>query len=586
VGSNVVTLTVKAEDNTTKTYTVTVRRSSIVEGSVTHLGNTYRTKIYGTLEWMIENVKTANLAGCTPTPIDGGSYGRMYPWSCAPSACPTNWVLPADADFTNLTTVLNTEIPCAWVDWNSGYALAGYGLNGTHNNTGRGHWWSSTGSSTSSARRWHVDLNATSGGFETNNGAYLFSVRCIRKLSNDATLKSLTTSSGTIAPAFAPNVTSYTVCVDEDKGTISITGVPNHDLATVVAGNQTSYPVPPAGTSTINTITVMAEDGTQKNYTLTVCSMAPHTPMAIGGETSFIDLGNGEYDEVHVFTTSANATTLTSKLTMKCVPSDVKIFIVAGGGGGGKSVGTAPGWPSSGGGAGGVILALAAGTAFTVGDYTINVGKGGNAGNINPGGNNDQKRAYVHTYNGGNSSIVGPGINLVAIGGGGGAWHQAGNGCPGGIGGSGGGGYTGATGGGAGTATQGTRGGTHGDYNNAGGGGYSAVAPNTGGSNSTTSSKPAAGGKGIDYTAVPALAGVSLNGVPLVGYNGGFAGGGSGGGNNSVATHGGGQRAGTNNTGGPGVKDTGGGGSGGLNTNGYTGGSGIVVVRFRYISTP
>jgi hypothetical protein len=373
------------------------------------------------------------------------------------------------------------------------------------------------------------------------------------------------------------------VCVDADEDTVSIAGEPNHALATAV-GNHASYPIPAAGTDTTVTITVTAEDGTTKIYTLTVCSMAPKTPMAEGGVTSFIDLGNGEYDEVHVFTTSANATTLTSKLTMKCVPSDVKIFIVAGGGGGGRSGGAS--WAGSGGGAGGVIIALAAGTAFTVGDYTISVGKGGNPGNLLNGGNVEQKRTYAQTFNGGNSSIVGPGINLVALGGGGGGWHTGGNGGVGGNGGSGGGSYSGAVG--SGSGTQGKNGGTHGDYGNAGGGGYSLAGVPCSGTNCTGGK----GGTGINANAVPALANVLLNNVPLVGYNGGFAGGGAGGYTGSIATHGGGQRAGAgtnsaNNTGGTGVKDTGGGGSGGFSgSNGYAGGSGIVVVRFKYISTP
>ena len=87
-------------------------------------------------------------------------------------------------------------------------------------------------------------------------------------LSNDATLKSLTVSSGVLQPAFAADKTEYTVNVPENVTTITITGVENHAGATV-AGNVTGRALN-VGSNPV-TITVTAEDGTtKKTYTVTV----------------------------------------------------------------------------------------------------------------------------------------------------------------------------------------------------------------------------------------------------------------------------------------------------------------------------
>jgi uncharacterized protein (TIGR02145 family) len=142
-------------------------------------GNTYRTKVYNGVEWMIDNSKkTTGVSGCTHSSIDRGDYGRLYSWNCVSSgqACPAGYQLPTDADFSNLETALNTEGAEAWADWNSGSALAGFGNGGSY--YGRqgsvGYWWSSS----SSHRHWDVDSGNTGGFFYTYGSDYSFSVRC------------------------------------------------------------------------------------------------------------------------------------------------------------------------------------------------------------------------------------------------------------------------------------------------------------------------------------------------------------------------------------------------------------------------
>ena len=84
--------------------------------------------------------------------------------------------------------------------------------------------------------------------------------------SSDATLKGITVTKGSLSPAFNKNTTSYTVEVDEEVTSIGITATPTDSKARAVGG----------GTKILSkgdnkyTITVTAEDGTQKTYTINV----------------------------------------------------------------------------------------------------------------------------------------------------------------------------------------------------------------------------------------------------------------------------------------------------------------------------
>lgn len=85
--------------------------------------------------------------------------------------------------------------------------------------------------------------------------------------SNDATLKSLTVSAGTLSPAFASGTTTYTVYVPYSTSKITITGVANASTA-MVTGTGTKNLT--AGENTLSVV-VTAEDGTtKKTYTINV----------------------------------------------------------------------------------------------------------------------------------------------------------------------------------------------------------------------------------------------------------------------------------------------------------------------------
>jgi hypothetical protein len=145
-------------------------------------GNTYRTKVYNGVEWMIDNSKkTTGVTGCDNAPIDitqidEVDYGYLYSWSCAAKACPAGWSLPTDEDFTALESALNAGGDVAWADWNTGSSLAGIGGGGSYGGSqgSSGYWWSSS----SSNRYWFVLSGNASGSFNTRNSSYSFSVRC------------------------------------------------------------------------------------------------------------------------------------------------------------------------------------------------------------------------------------------------------------------------------------------------------------------------------------------------------------------------------------------------------------------------
>lgn len=246
----------------------------------------------------------------------------------------------------------------------------------------------------------------------------------------------------------------------------------------------------------------------------------------------------------------------------------VEMLIVAGGGGG----------QSGGGGAGGLLYygsetpKTPNGTAveLSLGNtYTVTVGTGGG-----------------RATNGTNSSVVGGGINYVAIGGGSGAnggGAAIGSGYAGNAGGSGGGGGgntavgSNSLTGGAGTSGQGNNGGAGYEAGNspAGGGGGAGGVGGNATNNSTSGANSATGGAGLAY---------SITGASVI-----YAAGGGGGSHNAGYGAGG-----SNNTGGQGainsgvpttpVANTGSGGGGGgyTNVNAATisnGADGVVIIR-------
>jgi len=267
------------------------------------------------------------------------------------------------------------------------------------------------------------------------------------------------------------------------------------------------------------------------------------TYTATGGN----DINNTGGYTIHTFTSSG---TFTPTGAMS-----VEYLVVAGGGAGGTKLYNAGG--AGGGGGGGMKTGTATVTAQA---YTITVGEGGVRGVFSETG---------ATGGNGNPSSFGALASTFGGGGGGGVTASP-NGTNGGSGG--GGGFSAGTGGTR-TAGQGNNGGgvTGGGTGGAGGGGSGVKG------SSTSTSNGGAGGAGGES---------SISGSLIT-----YAGGGGGGrydlGNGGIGGSGGGG-AGGGGDGAPGTAHTGGGGGGAGppsiangGTGGGTGGSGIVIIRYR-----
>lgn len=84
--------------------------------------------------------------------------------------------------------------------------------------------------------------------------------------SSDASLKSLSISPGTLSPSFSSGTTSYTATVSASTTSVAVSASKNHSGASVSVSGTDNLKV---GKNNV-TVTVTAEDGTQKTYTIVV----------------------------------------------------------------------------------------------------------------------------------------------------------------------------------------------------------------------------------------------------------------------------------------------------------------------------
>jgi uncharacterized protein (TIGR02145 family) len=191
-------------------------------------GNVYTSVTIGTQVWMVENLKTTkysngDLIGTTaPDTLDislestpkyqwafdgnesnANTYGRLYTWYAVTDSrnvCPTGWHVPADAEWTTLTTYLGGEDVAGgklketgtihWITPNEGAtnqsgftALPG----GYHNYSGSFSlvgvyvfWWSSTESYPTNAWSRNIDYRGSIVDRNSYNKGSGFSVRCLK----------------------------------------------------------------------------------------------------------------------------------------------------------------------------------------------------------------------------------------------------------------------------------------------------------------------------------------------------------------------------------------------------------------------
>jgi hypothetical protein len=110
------------------------------------------------------------------------------------------------------------------------------------------------------------NLKVSDGGKEVAIGTVTYSKEITRPLSKDNTLKSLNVSNATISPAFSPDTTSYTAEVPYEVSKLDLVATANQSGAKVSIDN----PSLTANGTTKVTITVTAESGSKKTYTISV----------------------------------------------------------------------------------------------------------------------------------------------------------------------------------------------------------------------------------------------------------------------------------------------------------------------------
>lgn len=109
-------------------------------------------------------------------------------------------------------------------------------------------------------------VTATDGNQDSDIGTVTYSATIAAPASTDNTLKSLTVSNATISPAFSTGTTSYTAEVPFSVSKLDVKAVANDSKAKVSVNSPT---LTPGGTTNV-TITVTAENGSTKTYTIAV----------------------------------------------------------------------------------------------------------------------------------------------------------------------------------------------------------------------------------------------------------------------------------------------------------------------------
>jgi uncharacterized protein (TIGR02145 family) len=177
-------------------------------------GKTYRTVTIGTQTWMAENLnyQTADSSWCYGNDNSNcATYGRLYTWNRAKSACPVGWHLPSRQEWNSLVTAVGdsagTKLKAVSPDWTGtddfGFSAlpGGYRIyvEAFYTLGAYGYWWAATENDASFAdgRGMYSGTSVVAEyNVDKSNG---YSVRCVQ----DGT-----TNPGTTVPAAPTGVTA------------------------------------------------------------------------------------------------------------------------------------------------------------------------------------------------------------------------------------------------------------------------------------------------------------------------------------------------------------------------------------------
>ena len=162
---------------------------------------TYQTVTIGSQTWMAENLAYKVASGCWAYNDDQtkvATYGYLYDWETAKTACPTGWHLPTEVEWTILINCLGREdsvggklkSTSSWVNNNikstnsSGFsALPGgyrFYVRGFYYIRLYGHWWSASEYDSNYARSCDLGYDFSGVTRYSFNKGNCFSVRCVK----------------------------------------------------------------------------------------------------------------------------------------------------------------------------------------------------------------------------------------------------------------------------------------------------------------------------------------------------------------------------------------------------------------------
>ncbi len=124
----------------------------------------------------------------------------------------------------------------------------------------------------------YTNVKASDGSADKNLGTISYSKTVAAPLATDNNLASLIVSNATISPAFSAGTTSYTASVPFEVSKLNVTAKAADSKAKVSVNSPT---LTPSGTTKV-TITVTAENGSKKTYTISVKRAADPNYVASG----------------------------------------------------------------------------------------------------------------------------------------------------------------------------------------------------------------------------------------------------------------------------------------------------------------
>ena len=149
---------------------------------------------------------------------------------------------------------------------------------------------------------------------------------------DDATLRGLEVSSGTLSPAFTPEQTSYTVAVGSTVASLRVTPLTNNQRATVtVNGEAVSTPVVLSEGVNVIPVEVTAQDGvTRRSYTVTVTRAASSDASLRGLGLSAGTLTPSFVPETMSYTATVPAEVTTLLVTPEPTQGDAMVTVSGG----------------------------------------------------------------------------------------------------------------------------------------------------------------------------------------------------------------------------------------------------------------